>query len=302
MRFAFLVSLASPLLLIGTAGAQARPDSVSHGAPERHHVNWSYGVSAGAMGFGGGGHEQAISATLNAELLPGFSIGVNPTYATAQAAPSVDATTGRSVSSPTVSGLGDLPVSLGYWHSFDGAWSPGLWVSLGATFPTGDTSTVGSGETSVGTNASFSFTPVKGWSLDLGAGHSLSNDFSAGLWTIAPTSVSFGVSHAIGEGSLSANYSTEAGTMPVGTTHSQNVGVGASIPLWGSFSLHADASSGRADGNTGWAVAVGIGTSFAGVGQVSPVQRLAQAFGRGSQHGKSRSAAAKLAHGKKVKP
>jgi hypothetical protein len=289
------------LVVAATAGAQSHADTLQHGTGERHQVNWSYGVSAGAMHFGGGGHEQALAAIVGAEILPGLSLSVNPTYATAQAAPSIDATTGRLVSSPSVHGLGDLPVGLGYWHSFGGAWEPGLYLSLGATLPTGDTATVGSGETSFGTNASLSLTPVTGWSVDLGAGHSLSNDYAAGLGTIAPTAVSMSVSHAIGKASLSASYSTEAGAMPVGTTHSQTFGAGASVPLFGSFALTADASAGHADGESSWAVAVGVGTTFAGVGQVSPVQRLAQAFGKGSSKGKTRSTAAKLAHGKKSK-
>jgi hypothetical protein len=241
------------------------------------------------------------------QLPHGFSLSVNPTYAWAQAAPSIDATTGRSFLPAPVQGMADLPVGVGYWHSFD---KLGLWAGLGATFPTGDTLTVGSGEASYGANFSLSVDPAEDWSVSVGAGHSLSNGYALGLGSIAPTSVSVGASHKFGSISTNAGYSTEMGAMPVGTTHSQTVSGGASVPLGREFALTLDGSTGRADGASSWAMAIGIGTTFAGVAQVNPfaaASRLAAAFGAGNSSGKSRSTAAKaaaaarrLTHGKKA--
>lgn len=294
------------LVAAARLGAQTPADTLKQAEQPAPHVAFTYGVSTGVLHFGEGGHERGLSGALGVQLPFGFSASVNPTYAWAQAAPSVDATTGKLVTPAAVSGMADLPVSLGYWHSLG---KLGVWAGLGATFPTGDTLTVGSGQASYGANLDLSVEPADGWSMSIGAGHSLSNDYAAGLGTIAPTSVSFGASHKFGSVSANAGYSTEMGAMPVGTTHSQSISGGASLPLGGDFALTLDGSTGRADGATSWAMSIGIGTTVAGLAQVSPfaaAKRLAAAFGTGRSMGKSRSAAAKAAaaakhaaHGKK---
>jgi len=287
-------------------GAQSPADTLKQAEQPAPHVAFTYGVSTGVLHFGNGGHERGLSGALSVELPFGFSVSVSPTFAWAQAAPSVNATTGKLVKPAAVSGMADLPVSLGYSHSLG---KLGVWAGLGATFPTGDTLTVGAGQASYGANLDLSVEPTDGWSMSVGAGHSLSNDYAAGLGTIAGTSVSLGASHTFGSVSANAGYSTEMGAMPVGTTHSQSISGGAAIPIGGDFALTLDGSTGRADGATSWAMSIGIGTTFAGVAQVSPfaaAKRLAAAFGKGRSMGKSRSAAAKAAaaakhaaHGKK---
>lgn len=285
-------------------GAQTKADTLQHATEVVGSRRVTFGVSAGAMHFGDGGHERAISSAIGVSLPLGFSVGVNPTYAWAQAAPSVDATTGRLLAAAPVQGVADLPVSVGYSHGLPGAWSPGFYVSLGATLPTGDTTTVGSGETALGTNFGAWLEPVPGWSLSVDAGRSLSNGFASMLGAIGPTSVSVGASHAVGPVSLNLGYSTEAGAMPAGTTHSQNYVGGMSLPLGGDARFSVDGSLGRADGTQSWALSAGIGTTIASVGQVNPyaaAQRLASAFGHGRSMGKSRSTAAKAAAAAKAK-
>lgn len=299
--------VAASLVACARLGAQSPADTLKQAELAEHHVAFTYGVSTGALHFGDGGHERALSGAVGVQLPHGFSLSVNPTYAWAQAAPSINATTGQSVRPAPVQGMADLPVGVGYWHSFN---KLGLWAGLGATFPTGDTLTVGSGEASYGANVSVSVDPTENWSVSMGAGHSLSNDYAAGLGTIAPTSVSLGASHKFGAVTANAGYSTEMGAMPVGTTHSQTISGGASVPLGGDVALTLDGSTGRADGANSWAMALGIGTTFAGVAQVNPfaaASRLAAAFGTGRSMSKSRSTAAKaaaaakkLAHGRKL--
>jgi len=258
----------------------------------------TFGASAGAMHFGDGGHERAMSAALGIALPHGFSLSVNPTYAWAQAAPTIDAITGRSVMPAQVQGMADLPVGIGYSHALPGPGSPGFYASLGATLPTGDTTAVGGGETSFGANFGVWMEAGAGWSLGAGAGHTLSNGYASGLGSIAPTTVSLSASHGVGPASMNIGYSTEMGAMPAGTTHSQNFSGGASVPLGGALALNVSGSLGRADGTQSWALAAGLGTTFADVAQVTPfaaVGQLASALGMGRSLGKSRSAAAKAA-------
>lgn len=299
--------LAAACLLAGTAHAQSRTDTTTAndaGGGQRITA----GVASGVMHFGDGGRERALSATVGIALPHGFAISVSPTYAWAQAAPTADATTGRLVSAPTVSGLADIPVGVSYSRSLPGSWAPGIWAGIGAVLPTGDTTTVGGGETSVGLDVSMWAEPGAGFSLSAGAGHSLSNAWASGLGSIAPTTVSLGVAHAVGIATLNAGYSTEVGTMPTGTTHSQNFAAGAKVPLGKEFGFALNGSVGHADGASSWALSASIGTAFADVASVSPANalgQLAQALGSGRSLGSSRSAAAKaaaaarkLAHGK----
>jgi len=288
----------------GTLDAQSRPDTLQHAEGDSHPPKLAFGTSAGVMRFGDGGHERAISVAVSASLPHGFSVSVNPTYAWAQAAPTAAATTGTLSPAAPVQGVADLPVSIGYSHSLAGGWSPGFNVSLGATLPIGDTTTVGSGETSMGANLGMWMAPADGWSLSAGAGHSLANNFASGLGAIAPTTVSLGLGHDVGPASLNFGYSTEMGAMPTGTTHSQNFIGGVSTTVGGRWTLSADGSVGRADGTQSWALSLGIGTTIAEVGQVNPyaaAQRLASAFGKGRSFGNSRSTAAKAAMHKKGK-
>ncbi len=297
MRYPTAAVLLALVAAGSNAAAQSKADTTQHADGSGSGGVFAYGLSTGAMHFGDGGHERALSAALTATLPHGFSIGVNPTYAWAQAAPTISST-GQRVRSAPVQGLADLPVSVGYSHSLPGSWSPGFYVSLGATLPTGDTATVGSGETALGLNSGVWMEPADGWSLGFDAGHSLSNDFASGLGSIAPTTVSLGASHDVGKASLSFAYSTEVGAMPTGTTHSQNFAGGASIPLGGSYSMKLSGSVGRADGAQSWALAVGFGTTIADVAQVSPfaaASQLMNALGKGRSLGSSRSAAAKAA-------
>jgi len=292
------VALLIALLAAAPVQAQSKADTLqqSGGSGTSHRL--TFGVSSGTMHFGDGGHEQGVSAAVGAALPHGFSIGINPTYAWAQAAPTTDAVTGRLVPSLPVHGVADLPVSIGFSHALPGAASSGFDVSLGVTLPTGDMATMGSGQTAMGGNLDLWVEPVSGWSVSAGAGHTLSNDFASGLGSIAPTTVSIGTSHALGAVSLNLGYSTEMGAMPAGTTHSRNLSGGASLPLAGNLALTVAGSTGRADGATSWALSAGLGTTFADVGQVSPVaafRSLANALGAGRSMGSSRSAAAKAA-------
>ena len=296
MRPAYALLLSAALA--SAASAQTTPDTTQQSEKNDRSGIASFGVAGGTIHFGDGGYERAISAALVASLSHGFFVSVNPTYAWAQAAPSVDATTGLSVTPAPVHGIADLPVSLGYWHTLPGSWSPSFGLSLGATLPIGDTTKVGSGETAFGANFDLSVEPVSGWSVGAGTGHSLSNGYASGLGSIAPTTVSFNLTRSAGPVDVNVGYATEMGPMPAGTSHSQTVLGGASFSLGGSASLNVSGSTGTADGVRSWAAAVGVGTTFADVARVSPfaaASRLANALGKGRTMGSSRSTAAKAA-------
>lgn len=76
------------------------------------------------------------------------------------------------------------------------------------------------------------------------------------------------------------------------------------MPLWGDVALNVDTSTGRADGASHRALAVGLGTTFASVGSgaLSSSQRLARAFGKGRKMGNTRSTAATANKHQKAMP
>ena len=256
----------------GTAGAQAQLSSVT----------WGFGVAAGQMRFADASKESALGVTISARAWDWLDVSVNPTYAWAQGAPTQSGTAlpqpGRSVS-----GLTDLPVTIGLSHLMPGPWSPSLGLSLGMTLPTGDTTTVGSGVTALGANLNLGFSPAENFSFGFGAGRSLSDGYSAGLASASPTSLALSTMFTAGAVSLGISLAGDVGAVPSGSERGRSIAGGVAIPVGGRMSLNFDGSSGLGSGAHSWAYTAGIGTTASGIvaATVAPYQRLRQAFGMG---------------------
>jgi hypothetical protein len=246
---------------------------------------FSTGVGYGQLQFSDGSRERAFGASVGIHLFGFMDISVSPTYAWATSAPLVVTPTltrrGR-----TVSGLADLPVSIGVSHGFyDLAGSPSVSLSLGATLPIGDTTAVGGGTVGTGLSLDFGMQPAEAVSLNFGVGHALSSGYSVGLASSSTTSLGAGGSFQLGKVGLSVGYSADVGTAEVGYENARSVSGGVNIPLMAGYGLNLDGSLGLTKGAPDWVYSIGIGTTTASIAAVSarPYKALARAFGAGTR-------------------
>jgi len=287
IRLALLAAVGAGLT-IAPALTRAQGDTAVAIARSAPRVSWSYGTAGGYMDLGDGARERAVGASLGLSLGSHFAIGVNQTYAWARGPSSTftsQAGQSRTIEGKSANGLADLGVSASAWTSFAAKGSPAIGISAGATLPTGDTATVGSGRTSVGGFVWASMSPSSRLSLSGGTSVSLSNGYGTGLANSSLSSVTGSASLYFSRVSLSMSYSGDVGAVTdTGYVRAQSIAGGASIPLRGDVALFIDGSGGLTSGSPGWAVSVGIGTTAAGlaaVGIAAPVQRLRSAFGSG---------------------
>lgn len=251
---------------------------------------FSAGVGYGQLAFSDGSRERVLGATINGHFFGFLDISVNPTYAWATSAPVVVA---PRLTRParTVSGLADLPLSIGVSHGFENAsMAPSISLSLGATLPVGDTTAVGSGTTGSGLNLDFGLQPTDAISLNLGIGHALSSGYSSALASSSTTSLGFGGTAQLGAVGLTLGYSTDIGMAEVGYENARSLSAGVNIPLMAGYALNLDGSRGLTNGAPDWVYSIGIGTTAVSIAAVSarPYRALARAFGAGT--------------GKRVKP
>lgn len=267
----------SILLLLcagGIAGAQTPSDP----------MQWAFGAAAGQLRFSDGARESALGLTIGAQAWGWLDVSVNPTYAWAESAP-VAAGSGGLMQRRRVSGMTDLPVSVGVSHELPGPWAPSIGVSLGITLPTGDTATLGAGTTGVGGNLDVGFSPAENVSFDVGAGRSFSDGFSAGLASSASTSLALSTLFKVGPAGIGLTVAGDVGAVPVGFENGRSIGGGVSVPIAGNISLNLDGSAGLTKGSLDWTYAVSIGTTPSGVvaATTAPYQRLRRAFGIGTK-------------------
>ena len=246
---------------------------------------FSAGVAYGQLGFADGSRERVFGATVNVHFFGFVDISVNPTYAWATSAPVV---VSPRLTRPgrTVSGLADLPLSIGVSHGFENAaWAPSISFSLGATLPVGDTTAVGSGTAGTGLNLDFGLQPTDAISLNLGIGHALSSGYSSGLASSSTTSIGFGGTAQLGAVGLTLGYSADLGTPESGFENARSVAAGLNIPLMAGYALNLDGSRGLTKGAPDWVYSIGIGTTAASIAAVSarPYRALGRAFGAGTK-------------------
>lgn len=287
-------SLATTFVIVASATASSAAaqtnDSVRVATGGASSIRWTYGSSYGQMAFDGGATERAVGLSLGMSAWNWLSLGINPSYAWAKSAAETirNPLTGNFVTIPSrsVSGLADLAVSASAWVPITAPWSPSAGISLGASLPTADTSTVGSGTTSLGGSLWFGISPARRLSLSVSTSASLSNGYGVALAGSSLSSLAGSASVELGWASLSASYSADVGSVTdTGYVRAQSIAAGLIVPV-GRVSLFLDGSGGITSGSPGWAASVGIGTTYAGLASVavaakSPLQRLRSTFGAG---------------------
>ena len=281
-RLLLLLTACPAAALLGQAAPSSQrsvtpPDT----AETTRRVQWGSGVSVGSLHFGGGAREQALSASLRARFWNTLDVLVNPTWASATAADSINGT--RVIPGRTVHGMTALPVHVGVGHTFDRAWAPTLSAGLGFTVPTGDSTGVGSRQAGYGVSVEVGLTPNERFDVALGVSHALNDAFSAGLGASSPTNVSVGTSYAVGIARLNVQYSGDAATPAAGFDPSRSIGGGVSVPLYGNIALTLDGVTGLTSGSPSWSFTLGVGVTPAGVAEVAiaPLSRAGRAFGLG---------------------
>lgn len=264
----------------------ASPDTVDAAAPA---VRWGSGVSAGALRFGDGAREQAVSVSLVARFWNTLDVLVNPTYANATAADSLNGT--RVIAGRTVHGFTALPVHIGASHSFDRTWSPTIGAGFGFSVPTGDSTGVGSRQAGYGVSVELAVSPSDRFDIALGVSHALNDAYAAGVGSSSPTNLSFGTSYSVGVARLSVEYSGDVSTAATGFDAARSIGGGLSVPLHGNIALTLDGVTGLTSGAPSWSFALGVGVTPAGVAEValSPLTRAGRAFGLGRTLSKSKA-------------
>jgi len=263
---------ACALLLLcatGICGAQTPADS----------IRWGFGAAAGQLKFTDGSRESALGLTIAARAWNWLDLSVNPTFAWMQFA-AVQGGSPAQSRARNVSGLTDLPVSVGISHGVPGPWSPTIALALGITLPTGDSATVGTHETGLGVSLGAGFAPQDNFAFSVAAGRSISAGYSAGLGSSSTTSLALSGQVTAGTVGIGLGLSGDVGAVPAGFESARSIAAGMAVPLFGGVSLNLDGSAGLTRGSPTWAYAIGLGTRAA---TVAPYQRLRQAFGLGTK-------------------
>ena len=256
-------------------------------------IRWGGGMSVAALRFGDGAREQAISASLVARLWNAVDVLINPTYASATAADSINGTT--VISGRTASGVTALPVHFGVTHAFDRAWTPTIGAGLGFALPTGDSTGVGGSHAGYGMSVELAVSPSDRFDMAIGVSHALNDAYAAGVGTSSPTNLSIGTSYGIGAARASMQYSGDVATAATGFDAARSLGGGVSIPLRGNVALTVDGVTGLTSGAPSWSFAVGVGLTSPSVAEValSPLSRAGRAFGLGRKLTRSKGTTAR---------
>ena len=242
------------------------------------------GVTTGSMSFADRRAQQGITGVVRWHMAPWASIAASPTYARMSYP--------ASLGGGSAGGLTDLPIELGLDHSFDGAGSPAVGLSLGATIPIGDQQLgLGSGSMGASVGAGVGLSPMDELSLHLGAGKSLTDysmfgalGASDAVW--AEAEVSYHVLEHLDatlgfDGDFAASDSLGA---------ARALALSFAAGLGGPYTLTVSGGHGVSGPAARWTVALGFGTDFAGfqaIGSSSPIQRLMRSMGGSSRRGSS---------------
>lgn len=262
------------------------PDSSPSDSDEMSTWGLRSGFSTGTLRYQGGRMESAAALLVKLTLGEQVSIGITPTFA------HVTYPAATRSSAGNVSGLTDIPVGIGFQHSFGGRFEPSLALSLGGSIPVGDTAKgLGSGSVGSSFDVSGGFAPFPGTGVSVGVGHSFS-DFSV-LSVLNGTASGWADLSAWDEVtdrfSLSGGYDRDIGPVDSAYGRSSSVTAGLSYKLFKEGNVAISAGRGLTGASPLWSFSVGIGTAIpsTGGGFHNAVSQLAAAFGGGS-HGLSK--------------
>lgn len=244
------------------------------------------GVTTGSMSFADRRVQQGITGVVRWHMAPWASIAASPTYARMSYP--------ASLGGGSAGGLTDLPIELGLDHSFDGAGSPAVGLSLGATIPIGDQQLgLGSGSMGASVGAGVGLSPMDELSLHVGAGKSLTDysmfgalGASDAVWGEAEVSY-----HLLERLDATLGFDGDfAASDTLGAARALALSFAAG--LGGPYTLTVSGGHGVSGPAARWTFALGFGTDFAGfqaIGSSSPIQRLMRSMGGSSRRGSSSS-------------
>ena len=276
----------SPRAVRAQAVARRLARERSAPAPDSAGQAWSWLVSlnAGSMRFTGVASEQAFGAVILLRPVDWLTLDINPVYAIAQTAPDSATVGGRTVSIPsrTLRGMVDLPVSVDARYAFESAWSPAIGLSLGATLPTGDSTTVGVGRSTAGAAISLDLSPSENVNLAIALEHDLFGDYGTGLANSARTAFSLGSTARLGPAGVGLSYSSSVGST-AGATSSELLTGGIQWDVISGVALHASVARGLTSYSPTWSFGFGVMLFSADLRNEfsDPYDRLRETFGIG---------------------
>ena len=248
------------------------------------------GVTVGALRLPGDRTDQVVAAVLQLQPVNWLTLSAAPGFGRSSVTSGVTAGT-RVGASTSSTGLTDIPLSAGVWHSFDAmTWSPSLGASLLATLSTGDSASgLGLGRSSTDADFTVSAQPLDQANFSISLLQPISS--GSGNGSLSLESALF-----LGRSTATLGFSNEIGSADSSFALARSVAAGIAYSIAGPLTVTLDGSHGLTSGAPGWSISLGFGTAFAGispVGATSPLRRLRKAFGKkataanGFQHGKS---------------
>ena len=226
---------------------------------------FSTGVTAGAMSFSGGRTQQGIAVMLQYAATPWLTLAAAPGFGH------------TSFGGTSTSGLTDVPLSAGAWHTLsDVPWSPTMSGSVYTTLsPSSSTSGLGIGRSTVGVSGAVSGWATSHVNLTVGASHPLSANSGNG-------SIELGSAYSLGKTTANLGIASEIGSADSSAVLSRSVAGGIAVAVAGPLTLTIDGSHGLTSSAPSWTLSVGLGTAFAGLSPLnptSPIRRLNRVFG-----------------------
>ena len=287
-----LLALITEPMRAQTTPARSTPTDSTAAATDTSHdasddegipLGMQYGVATGALHYGAGRSEQALSAMLRWAPMRWFSLAGTVTLAR-ESEPS-SKTSNASISR---GGLADFPLEATVSHTFATEWKPVLSGGLSMTLPTGDSASgFGAGRVTYAMSAGLGFSPSEQVWVQLGAGRPLSGVSAQSAFTSgagwgdlsAGTSLTQRVS-------VSGGFSSDIGSVDPTIGRSASINAGAAYAINGPLTAHINISHGISGAAPDWGFGFGVGTAFPYLGHLGAdsFQQLRSTFGSGS-HG-----------------
>jgi hypothetical protein len=264
LRFVALLLAATPLALQAQSGS-ADTDAAS---------SWSGGATFGTVKFARGATETGIGGIAEYQPAGWATFSINPS--------TLHLSASRSGRTYTTTGLGDTPVSALFSRDLSLPWEPTLLGGVDVVLPTGKSACgLGSGETSWSGNLGIEASPADPLTLGVSASRDIGSSAGTSALTAATaTTLAFDAGYVASPVvSLALSYSADVGSADSTQQLTRYLGGGVTVtPGQGRFQVVLDVNHGLTTGTPNWAVSLGVGSAFGGIGDVSASRRLRRAF------------------------
>lgn len=245
---------------------------------------WAATASAGSVHLSDTSSLSAVGGVLEYRALGWLTLGAAPTFVRSK------------VDTQTVSGFGDLPLTVAASKELATPWGPEFAAAAILTLPTGNAACgLGSGVTSVGVDAGAGISPVDPLHLSVDASRSLSAVTLSALDAPHSTWLDFDADVDLTQRlTASASFGGDFGGVDT-TAAAREVGAGARYTLSGPLALSVDVTHRLSGAAPMWGLAVTLGTAHGGLSPLdpsSPLSHQRQVFVgavNGNGHGRNKS-------------